>query len=159
MWSNALCDCVLGPLWFLVFQKLWTLKNSICASKFCFRLGKTCTETFKETKWHSSQCKSPSSWHSKVLFQCEVMLIISLDMPRIVRHEFIPQGQSVNNISMQMFYSVHRKTCSENDVRSGTMRIGFLFTTMFLHILLCLYRNLWPVMAWLFSHTLYTLQI
>jgi len=66
------------------------------------------------------------------------MLIISLDVPGIVNPEFNLQGQAVNNISMQMFYNVHWKTCCENDVRSGPLEMGFLCTTIFLLTLLCM---------------------
>jgi hypothetical protein len=72
------------------------------------------------------------------LFLCEVILIISLDVPGIVNPEFNLQGQGVNNISMQLFYNVHWKTCLENDVRSGALEMGFLCTTMFLLTLLCM---------------------
>jgi len=66
------------------------------------------------------------------------MLIISLDVPGIVNPEFNPQGQPVNNISMQMFYNVHWKTCNENGVRCGALEMGFLHLTMFLLTLLCM---------------------
>ena len=65
------------------------------------------------------------------LFQCEDMLIISLDVPGILNNEFIPQGQVVDNISMRMFYIVHWKTCGKNDVKSGVLKMDFLRTTAF----------------------------
>lgn len=79
------------------------------------------------------------------------MLTAFFDMHETVHHKLIPQTQTF----VQIFYS---KMCGKNDLRSGTMEIGSTIITM-LQYTLCLCRNFWPIMAWLLTCTLWTLDV
>jgi hypothetical protein len=71
-------------------------------------------------------------------------------------YKFIPKGETMSRISIQMFYYVCRKMCTESDPRRGALEIGFSTMTMLLLTLLCLCWNFLSKIAHLLFHTLFT---
>ena len=96
----------------------------------CFTLGKQLLKT--------TQQSFGSRWlHSSV--QCTLIIFININGTE--HYQFLPQDTLSTNISIQTFYSIHRKKRGKDDLRTGTFETGRSTTAKLLLAALCLRRK------------------
>ena len=144
------------------------MEQRICI-KFCFKIGKTATETYQLLQQAYSEDTMGRTqvfdWFRRIKdgrkkrSKTKVTLLAFFDSEGIVHHEYAPDGQTINKKFYLRSCDVCMNQFTENDQKNGGMAHGSCTMTMHPHTLHILCSSFLPNTAPLSCSSRHTHQI